>query len=57
MRAIEKLSNDPHNVVVVITGLTKQKLGNILSVFVFLQFLICHICANLTTAGSTVESN
>jgi len=27
MHAIERLSNDPHNVVVVITGLTKQKLG------------------------------
>lgn len=42
MRAIEKLSNDPHNVVVVITGLTKQKLGKNDEFFLFLHS--CSIC-------------
>ena len=45
MRAIEKLSNDPHNVVVVITGLTKQKLGKILCLSA-LEICMGHICAS-----------
>lgn len=39
MHAIERLSNDPHNVVVVITGLTKQKLGKHFTSTLLLQHI------------------
>lgn len=47
MNALQELSNDPYNIVVVVTGLTKLKLGIMmiylnLLMYIYILFLYMH---------------